>query len=220
MRERQIIDSAAAKRRIARSAHPQLYRIIFGLDAWLSRWALVTEYSSDPRCIFRIHVGQLDQDVALSDGTVARGGDRVVDLHLWNEHVPLMPKHGATIAWLRQMCFCMEVSLRELEKHLMVRPLLDNVSILRANFIFAVSEQSIQMVRLSQRYGFEPISAPPPLSMLQRAYQLGENVLISLMARASSAQSLERGTLRRDRTQVFLPRRLLARRYRESDRSP
>src|SRR5262249_40727462 len=125
-------------------------------------------------------------------------------------------KHGATIAWLRQMCFCMEVSLRELEKHLMVRPLLDNVSILRANFIFAVSEQSIQMVRLSQRYGFEPISAPPPLSMLQRAYQLGENVLISLMARASSAQSLERGTLRRDRTQVFLPRRLLARRYRES----
>src|SRR5262249_61089430 len=56
-----------------------------------------------------------------------RGIDRVIDLHLWNEHVPLMPKQGATIAWARRMCFCIEVSLRELAKHLMARPELDDI---------------------------------------------------------------------------------------------
>src|SRR5262249_57804037 len=67
-----------------------------------------------------------------------RGIDRVIDLHLWNEHVPLMPKQGATIAWARRMCFCIEVSLRELAKHLMARPELDDISVIRANVTFGV----------------------------------------------------------------------------------
>src|SRR5262249_55637306 len=134
----QTLDAMASQRSRARSAHPWLHRLVFRLDACLRRWTLVTEYSPDPRCLFRVRLGHLDQDVALPDGTIAHAGDRVIDLHLWNEHVPLMPKQGATIAWARRMCFCIEVSLRELAKHLMARPELDDISVIRANVTFGV----------------------------------------------------------------------------------
>lgn len=206
------LDAIASQRNRAQSAHPWLYRLVFGLDAWLRRWTLVAEYSPDPRCVFRVQLGHLDQDVALPDGTIAHAGDRVIDLHLWNEHVPLMPKQGATIAWARRMCFCIEVSLRELAKHLVARPELDDISVIRANITFGIPDQSVQMSRLCQRYGFQAVGTLNPTKMLQRAHRLGENILISFMALALNGNSLRRGTLRRDHVQVFLSRKLLARR--------
>jgi len=48
-------------------------------------------------------VGRLERPLVLADGTCGRAGERFVDLHLWNEHIPAMPKEGASIAWARQM---------------------------------------------------------------------------------------------------------------------
>ncbi len=101
------------------------------------------------------------------------------------------------------------VSLRELAKHLVARPELDDISVIRANITFGIPEQSAQMSRLCQRYGFQVVSTPKPTKMLQRAHRLGENILISFMALALNGNSLRRGTLRRDHVQVFLSRKLL-----------
>src|SRR5262245_22639822 len=82
-----------------RRRHALLQRIVFGIDAALRRWNSVVEFTTDPTCILRIRVDRLERALVLADGTSARAGERFVDLHLWNEHIPAMPKEGASIAW-------------------------------------------------------------------------------------------------------------------------
>src|SRR5438552_2006886 len=89
-----------------------LYQLVFGLDALLRRWYAVTEYSTTKRCIFRIQLAEIDDPVRLADGTLACPGDRIIDLHLWNEHLPRLSAQGASVAWALEMRRCLEVSLR------------------------------------------------------------------------------------------------------------
>jgi hypothetical protein len=84
--------------RVKRSRHGRLEQLIFGLDRLLRRCHSIIEYTSDPNCILRIKLGRLDEDIVLPDGTRGRAGIRIVDLHLWNEQIPRMPKQGASIA--------------------------------------------------------------------------------------------------------------------------
>jgi len=74
--------------------HFWLDKLIFGLDRVLRRWQSVVEYTHDPACILRIKVGCLDRDFVLADGTAGHVGDRFIDLHLWNEQIPAIPKEA------------------------------------------------------------------------------------------------------------------------------
>src|SRR5262249_4408083 len=123
LRQWRLVGSAVGGER-----HFWLEQLIFGLDGVLRRWQSVVEYTHDPACILRIKLGRLDQDFALSDGTVGHAGARFIDLHLWNEQVPAMPKEGASIAWARQMSLCFKHSLRQLARYLAARADLDNIS--------------------------------------------------------------------------------------------
>src|SRR4029450_8566664 len=114
--------------------------LILGLDGLLRRWQSVIEYTHDPTCILRIKFGRLDQDFALSDGTVGHAGERFIDLHLWNEQVPAMPKEGASIAWAREMHVCFQHSLRQLARYLPVRPALADSCVVRCPLMFAGPE--------------------------------------------------------------------------------
>jgi len=192
--------------------HPWLGGIVFGLDGWLRERRSVTEYTHDRRCILRVQIGRLDQDVALADGTSARAGERVVDLHLWNEQIPPMPSCGASIAWARQMHVCFRHSLQELARYLAARPGFDDIGVLRADMTLGAPEQHRQMVRLMSRYGFEPVAAATTATVRERVHRLGENVLISLMVLANGA-ALRSDILRRGRTQVLMSRPALERRY-------
>src|SRR5215470_6162595 len=110
----QFMGPAAPGRR-----HAVLERIVFGIDATLRRWNSVVEFTTDPTCILRIRVGRLERPLVLADGTSARAGERFIDLHLWNEQIPAMPKEGASIAWARQMhlCFQLVAAARALSRH-------------------------------------------------------------------------------------------------------
>jgi hypothetical protein len=193
--------------------HSWLERLIFGLDGILRRWQSVVEYTCDPTCILRIKLGRLDRDLMLADGTSGRAGDRFIDLHLWNEQIPAMPKEGASIAWARQMHACFQQSLRQLARYLAARPELGDVCIVRCTLMFASPERDGQMARLLGRYGFELVPAASPLTLGGRALGFGEDILISLIVLTRNATSLRRDTLRRGRTRVFMSRRALKQRY-------
>jgi hypothetical protein len=199
--------------RAAGSRDPWLRRLIFGLDGVLCRLQSIGEFTSDPNCILRIRLARLGADLVLSDGICGRVGDRVVDLHFWNEHIPRMPEQGASIAWARQMHLRFRNSLRELARYLASRPDLDDVAIIRCNMGLGVPEQSAQVVRLIARYGFEQAPGGAAATMGERLRRFGENILISLMVWVHNAAALRRDTLRRGRTEVFLSRRLLEQRY-------
>ena len=72
-----------------RHKRPLWGEFIFALDSQLRRREGVFEYSHKPDCIFRAQFSRLSSDVLLSDGTFGRPGDRVIDLHFWNDKLPL-----------------------------------------------------------------------------------------------------------------------------------
>ena len=208
LRQWRLVGSAEGGER-----HFWLDKIIFGLDRLLSRWLSVVEYTHDPTCILRITFRRLDQDFVLTDGTAGHAGERFIDLHLWNEHIPAMPKEGASIAWARQMSLCFQHSLRRLARHLASRPDLDDISLVRCTMMFASGERDDQMVRMIRRYGFELVPPTTTVTLGERARRLGENVLISLIVWAGNTAALRRDTLRRGRTRVFMSRKVLEQRY-------
>jgi len=193
--------------------HSWLERVIFGFDRALRRWQSVVEFTGEQSCILRIRIGRLDGDLVLADGTSGRFGDRFVDLHLWNEQVPAMPREGASIAWARQMHVCFQQSLAQLARYLAGRGDLDDISVVRCTLMFAGPERDGQMARLLARYGFELVPADNSLGLRERARRFGENILISLIVLARNATALRRDTLRRGRTRVFMSRRALEQRY-------
>jgi len=208
LRQWRLVGSAVGGER-----HFWLDKIVFGLDRVLRRWQSVVEFTHDPTCILRITLGRLDQDFVLSDGTAGHSGDRFIDLHLWNEQVPAMPKEGASIAWARQMSLCFQHSLRQLARYLTLRPDLDDISLLRCTMGFAGRERNDQMVRLIRRYGFEFVPPATTMTLGERARRLGENIMISLIVLARNQAALRRDTLRRGRTRVFMSRKVLEQRY-------
>jgi hypothetical protein len=80
----------------------------------------------------------------------------MLDLHLWNEHIPRMPRRGATIGWAQKMHTAMVLSLQELAHFLAQRSDLEEIAILCVNTMFTSSRRTDQTVRLMRCYGFEP----------------------------------------------------------------
>jgi hypothetical protein len=192
---------------------PWLEAMVAALDDRLRLRHGVIEYTNSSECLFRIQLATCDESYVLSGGTCIRRGDRVANLHVWNEQFPCFAGKGPTLAWARRVNQAFELSLRELAGFLHGRRDLDDVVAICANMSLEPAERSAQLVRFVGRFGFEPIAAASSCSFRQQMHWFGENILISMMVLARNAAALRADTLRRDRTLVFLSRRELRRRY-------
>ncbi|MGH6817742.1 MAG: YkoP family protein [Methylovirgula sp.] len=192
-------------------SHPWLGALLAPLDRYLRLRQRVREYTSATTCILRIQLLSSAADVSLADGTRLRRGERFIDLHFWNEHVPAIPKRGPTLHWARQMNRCFAESLRELAAYLAARPEFDDVRAIRVNMSLGPPARGDQIARIVARYGFERVAAPQPRTFVERMHRLGENILVSLLVLASNSGALKADTLRRGRMLAYLSRRSLER---------
>ena len=175
--------------------------MIFALDGCLQRRAGVFEYSSTSGCIFRAQLGQLSRDVQLSDGTFGRPGDRVIDLHFWNEQIPVKPIASDSLAWGCRFSRSVAQSLRELAQFLISNPELADVNIIRANINLDLLD------RIAARHGFEAVCDPVKPSTWERMHQFGENILFWLLAFACNPHGTRPDRFWRRRRLLYLSRR-------------
>jgi hypothetical protein len=187
---------------------------VFKLDSWLRRRQGIYEYSTHPRCLFRIQPGRADQIVALSDGTQVRPGDRVLMLHLWNENLPAMGQEGPTIAWARQVSGAIHTSLRELARYLQLQSKLDEVVALCGDMHLGSARQTRQLAHIVARYGFEAVEDGHVRRRRGTLHRIGKSILIVLLVAATNPAALRSTILRRYHRRVFLSRATLERRYR------
>jgi hypothetical protein len=174
----------------------------------------IVEYSTSPVCIFRMHVVTNDRELVLTDGTVVRAGERVINLHLWNEQVPPFPAAGPTLGWARRISFALDRSLRELAAYLTEHSSLADVAIISATMGFGPLAHSDHTAKVAAHYGFvRAVDAISARSLPERLHQFGENILISMIVMSRNAAALRSGTLSRDRVRVFLSRAELIRRF-------
>ena len=184
--------------------HSGLRTTVWALDAWLRRWHRVSEYSSRPDCIFRMQVTQSPDDLTLSDGTRLRRGDCIIDLHMWNEQFPQMSASGPTLGWARRVSRSLDLSLRELARHLATHPELDGVRAIRARMGLAPGGQQGQFSHIMSRFGFATSVAPEPGAPTAWINQLGQNILISLMVLALNPAAFRPDSMRRGRISAYL----------------
>jgi len=182
-------------------------------DSRLRRNQAVFEYTDNPACIFRLDIEQASRSLVLVDGTQVALGQRLARLHYWNEHVPAIPEHGATIGWARRMQRAIAVSLRELAHYLSLRSDLADIAVICADVPSATRTQSGQLARIMAHYGFETLAGSECLPVVERLHRLGENVLISLIVFAHNPRALRADTLTRVRVPIYLSRRNLEERF-------
>lgn len=204
--------SAQVSNQSANSRNALLTNAVFGLDRWLRRRQGVYEYSSDPVCLFRINRATAEENVKLTDGTIIRIGDPILNLHLWNEHIMQMRQGHSTVAWAQQLSHGIDLSLRELANCLAHRPDLDDIVALRADMRLSTKEQSEQLARLSAHYGFE-LASPHNPATSGAIHRFGESIFMFLLVFATNRGALRSDIFWRDHAIVYLSRTALERRY-------
>jgi len=81
------------------------------LVSLIDRRLRAREYSICRHCIFRVELVAAASDIALSNGTRLSAGSHLINLHLWNEHIPPFPPEAPALGWARRMCNDLEASL-------------------------------------------------------------------------------------------------------------
>jgi hypothetical protein len=190
----------------------RLAQIALRLDIAFQRRNRVFEYSRDPQCMFRGQVDRARRGVTLSDGSVIRKGDKLINIHLWNENVPVMPPEGPTFAWARRLGSSFDFSLRQLADYVARHPELHDVAAIRAEAAVATSTREVQLLRVMGHFGFETVAEQPP-TWGQRLHQYGENLFGLLLVLAVNPVAARISILWRVRSQVLLPRKLFNQRY-------
>jgi hypothetical protein len=193
--------------------HPWLRAAVWALDARLRLRYGVREYTRRPDCMFRIQVTRAAADLTLSDGSRLYAGDRIIDLHVWNEQFPRMAASGPTLGWAARINRSIELSLQELASHLARRRDLDDIAAVRANMGTGLAAERRRFARFMARFGFEAIPARAPRSPAERIQRLGENILICAMVLARNPVALRGRFLWCGRIELYLFRRRLDERY-------
>lgn len=184
------------------------------IDGTLRATQKIFEYSDRPRCVFRIELAAAPCDITLSDGTRLSAGSRLINLHLWNEHIPPFPAHGPTIGWARRMCHDLETSLEELATFVTNDPALEDITAVGGKMMFGSTEQTGLVAHLAERYGFvRAIEPAPDHSIAERLHTLGENILVSMIVIAQNPAAFRLDLFHRDRVPVYLHRAELMRRF-------
>ena len=191
-----------------------LNALVSAIDRTLRARQGIFEYSTCPDCIFRVQLAASARCIALADGTNVPADGRLIQLHLWNEHVPPFPARGPTISWARRIRRDLEMSLQELATFVASRPALADVMALEANMAFGSSEQTQLLAGLASRYGFvRAADSTRGYSILEALHLLGENILISMIVMSHNPAALRADCFRRGRVRVYLHRAELMKRF-------
>jgi hypothetical protein len=193
------------------SRHALLESAVFALDRVL-RWRNgVFEYSLDPQCLFRLEQRSADDTLVLGDGTEVRAGDPVLVLHLWNEHLPLMGRGGPGVAWAHKVSRGIRSSLLELVGYLELRPDLNDICVLYADFRVSGAKQAARAARTMARYGFE--TASECVDRRRAPQRMADALFVLMMAGVTNPCTVRGAPMRQANLRIFISRAVHEHRY-------
>lgn len=194
-------------------AYLDLSRAVRGVDSLLRQRLGIQEFTDDEECIFRISIGDAPRAVLLSDGLSVREGDPVLQLHLWNEHLPPMPSEGPSTAWANLMKRRMRQSLAAVADHLERERQFGAIIALHGSPPFASRLGAAQMVRTAERFGFDVIDPNGQPELRERIHEIFDSMLLWGLMWAFNPAGLRSKGLLRHRYQLWISRHKLLRCY-------
>jgi len=171
---------------------PVLGVLVRGIDFALRRYSGIREFSSDPDCILRISVTVSKKDLFLSDGTAIRPGDKIGEMHLWNERIPPLDSSGPGLAWGLVLQKRIVSSLRELATYVREVPEFRNVQAFRARLGLKGPNSEEKLARLASRFGFEMVETSPNQypAVVSRLFSFFDNLYASGLMLTFNPESL------------------------------
>jgi hypothetical protein len=193
-----------------------LERLVGAADEALRRLYGITEFESEREGLLRIERCRAECGFTLSDGTRVHRGDTVIELHLWNEHLPPVPEPGADFAWAVQVRRQALLSLHRLAVHICANRRLDGVCALRMQPAIARRKPVGALARLLLRSGFEPIVGATRVH--GRVLRLLDSAWLWLLTWMHNPSALRGRHFDRSRHDFWISRQSFLRRY--ADRVP
>ena len=95
----------------------------------------------------------LSHPVTLQDGTRLEAGAKLIEIHFWNEHLPLIDEDGADMLWGRQFGRRLAHSLRLLAGHVAGDPALAGFTAVHGQLGFIQEDEVDFFKRLAARFG-------------------------------------------------------------------
>lgn len=194
-------------------AYLDLGRAVRGVDSLLRQHQGIEEFTADEDCVFRVSRGVASRGAVLSDGTLIAAGEAVLQLHFWNEHLPLMPSEGPSAAWAIRLTRSMRKSLIAVAAYLEGERSLDMVRALHGAPPFGSRIGAAQMVRTACRFGFDVVDAGTPREWHARIHLVFDSMLLWGLAYAFNPAGLRSKGLLRYRHQLWISRRKLLHDY-------
>ncbi len=154
-------------------------RSVIGLfDLFLRRLLGIYEFTPEEGCIFRLALRKSHKGLTLSDGTKVLKGETIGELHLWNEHVPPMPKDGPDLAWGLQFHRLMRRSLVELARYIESAPEWKGVRAFRGETGVDAHDGLEQATEAIGRLGFDLLPLGRSISRLKPFLEFWENIYL------------------------------------------
>lgn len=203
---------AAAGRRAAARFTRALQKAVHILDAGLRRALGVFEFEDRPDGLLRVRLTRAARAIALPEGLIPKGAP-VLELHLWNEHVPPLPEAGPDLAWAAQVRSRLVASFRALGRAVARDPRFAEVQAVGGVTVLCFAGDGRREVRLFERLGFV---VRPYRSPLGRFGEFWENLYTWAIMWAYNAATLRRRRLLRlRRGEIWMTAAEFRRRYGE-----
>jgi hypothetical protein len=115
----------------------------------------VSEFETADEGLLRIAEGHAGHDFVFRDGARVRQGQAVIELHLWNEHLPPFPHGGFELGWEEGVRQQLMASLHRLAPQIADNVGLQGAQALRMTIYIPVLGQQSLLARLLISTGFE-----------------------------------------------------------------
>jgi hypothetical protein len=183
-----------------------------GLDAWMRRQQGMLELNTSPTCMLRVVMIRAENEMRLSDGAIIGRGDRIIDLHFWNERMP-KTSAGQGLGFGGRFGRQLRRSFVDLAGAIDTDPRLAGAVAVRARLAFAAARNRDEMHRFGHWFGFEGAEETGPLSLRRRLHDAAEDIWLLILTWTFNPGCLPtRQTVRR-REDLWISKAKLIERY-------
>lgn len=191
-----------------------LDKIVRKIDAILRNFYHIFNYCEDEDCLLRVSFTESERDITLSDGTHISKGERIAELHFWNEHMPQMPKNGPNMAWALAFRRKIIYSLKGLSSFIQSEPAFKEIAAFFGDPPFSGQESMAPLMELVQRWGFDVIEKEPPKGLWDRFTAFWEKVYTLMLVWVYNPGSLKnKDAWKRNRDELWISRNILIQEY-------
>jgi hypothetical protein len=184
--------------------------VVRRFDAFLARQYGLFNFSDEPDCVLRLQVAPAPHQLSFSD-QVVQPGEKVLELHLWNEHLPPVPAAGLDLRWAITMQRAFLNSLRAVGRYMQSETKLADILAVGGITVLMFAGTRRNGERFMERLGFTVMPYTNPLG---RFGEFWENFFSLILMWTYNPDSLRnRKLFGQRRAEFWMPAEEFLRRY-------